>query len=123
MTAMGLAAALVVVFVALQHVAFLVLEMFFWSKPLGRRVFGLPPDVMASSAALAANQGLYNGFLAAGLFWGVLQGPAGLPIKVFFLGCVVIAAVFGAFTAKRSILWVQGLPATLGLLLVFLSRP
>jgi putative membrane protein len=107
--------------VALLHLAFLLLEMFFWSKPLGRRVFGLPPDVMASSRSLAANQGLYNGFLAAGLVWGLALGPGGHPIKVFFLSCVVVAGVFGSVTAKRSILWVQALPGAAALVLVLLA--
>ena len=119
---MQLAANVVVVFVALLHVAFLVLEMFLWSTPIGRRVFGLPPEVMASSAVLAANQGLYNGFLAAGLFWGVFLGAAGFQIRVFFLACVIVAGIFGALTAKRSILWIQALPGAIGLALVLLTR-
>jgi putative membrane protein len=120
---MQILANLVVLLVALLHVGFLVLEMFLWSTPVGRRVFGLPPEVMASSAALAANQGLYNGFLAAGLFWGVLLGAAGFQIKVFFLACVIAAGIFGALTAKRTILWVQALPGAVGLALVLLTRP
>src|SRR4030066_1267846 len=88
------------VVVALLHVAFLSLKMFSWSKPIGHRVFGLPPDAMASSAALAANQGLYNGFLAAGLLWGLFLGAAGFSIKVFFLGCVIVAGIFGALPAN-----------------------
>ena len=112
----------VVLLVALLHFGFLVLEMFLWSKPIGRRVFGLPPDVMLSSAPLAASQGLYNGFLAAGLIWGVALGAAGFPVRVFFLVCVVIAGVFGAATAKRSILFVQAVPGALGLLLTYLTR-
>ena len=120
---MSLAAALAVAAVALLHVGFLVLEMFFWTKPLGRRVFGLPPEVMAASAPLAANQGLYNGFLAAGLVWGLLLGDAGFGVRVFFLVCVVVAGVFGAATAKRTILWVQALPGAVALALVWLARP
>ena len=96
--------------------------MFLWTRPTGQRVFGLPRDVMASSAALAANQGLYNGFIAAGLVWGLLAGPSGFAPKVFFLSCAVVAGVFGAATAKRSILWVQAVPGALALLLVALSR-
>ncbi len=111
-----------VVLVALLHTGFLVLEMFLWSKPIGQRVFGLPPEVMASSAALAANQGLYNGFLAAGLVWGVTLGAAGFGIKVFFLACVIVAGVFGAATAKRSILWAQAVPGAVALALVVLAR-
>lgn len=112
-----------VALVALLHCGFLVLEMFFWTKPLGQRVFGLRPEVMASSAALAANQGLYNGFLAAGLLWGLWLGEAGLNIKIFFLACVLVAGIFGAVTAKRSILWVQALPGAIALILVLLTTP
>ena len=120
---MKIASDLLVAVVALLHVGFLVLEMFLWRGPVGRRVFGLPPDVMAGSASLAANQGLYNGFLAAGLAWGLLLGPDGFGVKVFFLSCVLVAGVFGAATAKRSILWIQAMPAALALALVVLSRP
>lgn len=109
--------------VALLHAAFLVLEMFLWSKPAGHRVFGLPPEVMAASAPLAANQGLYNGFLAAGLVWGLFLGTPGFGIKVFFLACVIVAGLFGAATAKRSILWLQAMPGAVALLLVLLARP
>jgi putative membrane protein len=108
--------------VALLHLYFLVLEMFFWNKPLGRRVFGTTPEFAQASAVLAANQGLYNGFLAAGLFWGLVLGPAGFGIKVFFLGCVIVAGVFGALTVSRKILWVQALPAAVALALVLLSN-
>jgi putative membrane protein len=122
MSIMTTLATAVVLFVALLHGAFLVLEMFLWSKPIGRRVFGLPAEVMRTSAPLAANQGLYNGFLSAGLIWGVTLGTAGFSIRVFFLVCVVIAGVFGAATAKRSILFIQALPGAIGLLLTYLSR-
>jgi len=107
--------------VALLHLYFLVLEMFFWNKPLGRRIFRLTPEFAQASAALAANQGLYNGFLAAGLLWGLVLGPAGLSIKVFFLGCVIVAGLFGALTANRRILWVQALPGAVTLALVLLT--
>jgi len=119
---MTTAASLAVAFVALLHAAFLVLEMFLWNKPVGHRVFGLPPDVMAAAAPLAANQGLYNGFLSAGLVWGLSLGAAGFDIKMFFLACVVVAGVFGAATAKRSILWFQAVPGAIALALVFLAR-
>jgi putative membrane protein len=119
---MRLVADIAVGVVAALHLGFLVLEMFLWKRPAGQRVFGLPRDVMTSSAALAANQGLYNGFLAAGLVWGLVAGPAGFAPKVFFLSCVVVAGVFGAATAKRSILWVQGLPGAVALLLVLVAR-
>lgn len=107
--------------VALLHVYFLVLEMFFWDKPLGRRVFRLTPEFAVASKALAANQGLYNGFLAAGLGWGLSLGAAGIPIQIFFLGCVLVAGVFGAITASRKILWVQALPAAVALMLVLFA--
>ena len=110
-------------FVALLHACFLVLEMFLWTRPVGHRVFGLPPEVMTASAPLAGNQGLYNGFLAAGLTWGLFLGGAGFSIKVFFLACVIVAGIFGAATAKRSILWLQALPGAIALILVFLTRP
>ena len=120
---MGTLATLLVVVVAVLHLGFLVLEMFLWSTPVGRRVFGLPPEVMKASAPLAANQGLYNGFLAAGLFWGLSLGAAGYSVRVFFLACVVIAGVFGAATAKRTILWFQALPAAVALTFTMLARP
>jgi len=107
--------------VALLHVYFLVLEMFLWDKPRGLRTFGLTPEFAAASKSLAANQGLYNGFLAAGLIWGVALGAAGDPIKIFFLGCVIVAGVFGAFTANLKILWVQALPGAIALALVLFS--
>lgn len=107
--------------IALQHIAFLVLEMFFWEKPIGRRVFGHSKEAAAASKTLAANQGLYNGFLAAGLIWGLSLGATGTSIKIFFLGCVLIAGVFGGMTASRKILFVQALPAAIGLALMLLS--
>jgi len=110
----------VVGLVALLHLYFLVLEMFFWNKPLGRRIFRLTPEFAQASAALAANQGLYNGFLAAGLLWGISLGQAGYGVKVFFLGCVIVAGVFGALTANRRILWVQALPGAVALTLVLM---
>lgn len=116
---MTTAANIAVALVALLHLWFLALEMFFWTKPLGLRTFGLAPDFAAASRSLAANQGLYNGFLAAGLVWGLVLGSAGNPIKIFFLGCVIVAGVFGALTASRKILWVQGLPGAVALALVF----
>ena len=119
---MGLVASLVIAVVAVEHVWFLVLEMFLWTAPIGLRTFGLTPEAAQSSAALAANQGLYNGFLAAGLTWGLLRGDDGYAIKVFFLGCVIVAGVFGAVTAKPAILFVQAAPAAVALLLLVLSR-
>jgi len=110
-----------VALVALLHLYFLVLEMFFWEKPLGLRVFGLTPEFAKASRALAANQGLYNGFIVAGLVWGLSLGAAGDSIKIFFLGCVIVAGVFGALTANRRILWVQALPGAVAIALVWAS--
>lgn len=109
-------------FVALEHVGFLVLEMFFWTKPYGLETFGLTAEFAAQSASLAANQGLYNGFLAAGLVWSLLKKVDAFPLKVFFLSCVVVAGVFGAATAKASILYVQAAPALLALALIVLAN-
>jgi putative membrane protein len=106
--------------VALEHVGIMVLEMFFWDHPVGRKIFNMTPEVSAISKVLAANQGLYNGFLAAGLFWGLATGAGRL--KVFFLACVAIAGIFGGLTAKTSILVTQALPAALALAAYFLSR-
>lgn len=110
-----------VALVALLHLYFLVLEMFLWTKPLGLRTFGNKPEFAEASKVLAANQGLYNGFLAAGLLWGLSQGPAGRATLLFFLGCVLVAGLYGAATASRKILYVQALPAVIALALVLLS--
>ena len=114
-------ATVLVAFVALEHILFLVLEMFFWATPTGIRVFGLTPEFAEQSSALAANQGLYNGFLAAGLIWGLIRKTDAYQIKVFFLSCVIVAGIFGAITAKISILFVQGAPALVALALVMLA--
>ncbi len=116
---MSLAADIALVLVALLHVYFLVLEMFLWDKPFGLRTFGMTPEKAAATKPLAMNQGLYNGFLAAGLLWGL---AAGRDVQVFFLACVVVAGVFGALTASRKILWVQAVPGLAALALVLL-RP
>jgi putative membrane protein len=105
--------------VAIEHLGILILEMFFWNHPLGHLIFGINPDVAATSAVLAANQGLYNGFLAAGLLWGLASGSR--DIKIFFLVCVGIAGLFGGLTAKTSIIFSQALPALLALFAVGLS--
>ena len=105
--------------VALSHIGILVLEMFFWNHPLGRKIFGMTPEVSANSAVLAANQGLYNGFLAAGLLWALWADRREL--KIFFLTCVVVAGVFGGITAKTSILFTQALPAAIALCVVALA--
>ncbi len=112
----------VVILVALLHGYFLVLEMFLWDKPAGLRAFGQSQEQATATKVLAANQGLYNGFIAAGLLWGVAQGSAGMEFKVFFLSCVIIAGIYGALTASRKILFIQAMPAMLGLILVFISQ-
>ena len=117
---MSTAANIVVAIVALLHIYFLVLEMFLWDKPYGMRTFGNSKEKAEATKVLAANQGLYNGFLAAGLIWGLTLGAEGTAIKVFFLSCVLIAGIYGAATASRKILYVQALPAALGLLLLML---
>ena len=118
---MNVAANIVVALVALLHLYFLVLEMFLWDKPAGLRAFGQTPQAAAASKVLAANQGLYNGFLAAGLVWGLALGAEGGGVKVFFLACVLIAGLYGGATASRKILVVQALPAAIGLALVLLA--
>jgi putative membrane protein len=112
---MKLAAQIAVLLVALLHIYFLVLEMFLWDKAFGRHAFGMTADEAAATKTLAMNQGLYNGFLAAGLLWGMVGADA---VKIFFLGCVIVAGVFGAMTASRNILWVQALPGAVALALV-----
>ena len=119
---MGTAANALVAFVSIQHLCFLVLEMFLWRTPLGMRIFELTPEFAEQSSALAANQGLYNGFLAAGLFWSLIRKENSFAIKVFFLGCVIVAGVFGAATAKASILFVQAAPGAVALALVVLDH-
>jgi putative membrane protein len=119
---MNVIAGVAVAVVAGLQIFFLVLEIFLWRKPLGMRIFQMTPDVAAISSPLAANQGLYNGFLAAGLIWGLVAGVSELEIQVFFLVCVVIAGVFGSVTAKRSILWFQALPGAVALALVALAH-
>lgn len=115
---MTIAANIMVGLVALLHAYFLVLEMFLWDTPRGRRVFGTTPEFAAASKSLAANQGLYNGFLTAGLIWGLFVGD---PVKIFFLACVVIAGAYGAATVNLKILWVQAVPAAIALALVLIS--
>lgn len=118
---MTTAATVVVVLIGLLHVYILVLEMFLWDTPRGRRAFGLTPEFAAQTKVLAANQGLYNGFLAAGLLWGAWLGAGGTGVKVFFLLCVLVAGLYGAATVSRKILFVQAVPAAIGLALVALS--
>lgn len=118
---MKLTANVLTALVALIHVGILVLEMFYWDHPYGRQIFEMTPEVSASSAILAANQGLYNGFLAAGLFWGLFANRK--DVKVFFLICIVIAGIYGGLTAKTSILLTQALPALIALIFVLSMRP
>lgn len=105
--------------VALLHVYFLVLEMFLWTKPFGRKAFGLTAEYAQASKTLAANQGLYNGFLAAGLAWGICLGAAGFSVKLFFLACVIVAGVYGAMTVSKKILVVQAVPAVLAVVALY----
>ncbi|MFN7941108.1 MAG: DUF1304 domain-containing protein [Thermoanaerobaculia bacterium] len=111
----------VIALVALVHVYILVLEMFLWDQPAGLRAFGQSPAAAAASKVLAANQGLYNGFLAAGLVWGLALGANGRGVKTFFLACILVAGLYGAATASRKILFVQALPAATGLALLWLE--
>lgn len=112
---------ILVALVALIHVYIVYLEMFAWDTPAGHRAFRLTPDFARESKVLAANQGLYNGFLAAGLAWGLWLGEAGFQFKVFFLICVAIAGLYGAATVGRKILFIQAVPAALALLFVLLG--
>ncbi|MCD0417476.1 DUF1304 domain-containing protein [Rhodopseudomonas sp. BR0M22] len=120
---MNAAATLLVALVAALHVFFLVLEMFLWTKPLGLKVFRNSPDKAAASAVLAANQGLYNGFLAAGLIWSLLHPNAAVALQLatFFLGCVIVAGLYGAWTVSRRILYVQAAPAVLALIAAWVA--
>lgn len=106
--------------VAILHIVFLVLEMFLWRKPIGRRSFGLTEELAAATATLAKNQGLYNGFLAAGLIWAALSGR--WSVQLFFLACVIVAGIFGGLTVGKSILWIQATPGIVALILAFLAR-
>ncbi len=107
--------------VALIHIYIVYLEMVLWDTPTGRRTFGLTPEFAAASKVLAANQGLYNGFLAAGLIWGLYLGAAGFQVKIFFLLCVLVAGLYGAATVSRKILYVQAIPAVLALAALWLG--
>jgi putative membrane protein len=120
---MRIAATVLIVVVAALHVYFLVLEMFLWRTPFGRRTFRTTPEVAESSAVLAANQGLYNGFLAAGLLWALIWFgvPGGRAVLTFFLACVIVAGIYGAATVSRRILFVQAVPAAVALVLLWLS--
>lgn len=115
---MDLLANIFVVIVALLHLGFLYLEMFLWDKPRGLRTFNMTVEVARQSKTLAMNQGLYNGFLSAGLIWGLFAGE---PVKIFFLSCVIIAGIFGAQTVSKRIFYIQALPAILALVLILVS--
>ncbi len=117
----SMAASVLIALVALLHLYFMVLEMFLWQKPVGLKIFRNSAEFARASSVLAANQGLYNGFLSAGLFWGLWQGDSGHDIKLFFLGCVIIAGVYGAATVSRKIFYVQALPAVIALALVMIT--
>jgi putative membrane protein len=112
---------ILIALVAVLHVGFMYLEMIAWGRPLGRKVFRTSQEFSAASKALAANQGLYNGFLVAGLAWGLWLGEAGLSVKTFFLACVIVAGLFGAATVSRRILYVQALPATIALIALWMG--
>lgn len=112
---------ILVTIVAAIHVYIVILEMLLWEKPAGRKAFGTTAEFAKATRVLAANQGLYNGFLAAGLVWGLLAGPEGFAIKLFFLACVLVAGLFGAATASRKILYIQALPAALALVALFMG--
>jgi putative membrane protein len=119
---MKVVATLLVALVALLHAGFLVIEMFLWTTPFAQRSFNMTETFARESAVLAANQGLYNGFLAAGLVWGLVARDRAKAIKIFFLSCVIIAGIYGAATAKMSILFIQALPAALALAAVLMTR-
>ncbi|RIK31734.1 MAG: DUF1304 domain-containing protein [Anaerolineae bacterium] len=117
---MKFGADILIMLVAILHLGFLALEMFFWDHPFGRKRFKMTPEYSKASASLAANQGLYNGFIAAGLVWGLIAKDAS--IQIFFLVCVVIAGIYGGLTTRRTILYIQALPGLLALAAVFLAR-
>ncbi len=117
---MNLIANILVGLVAVLHFGFLTLEMFLWDHPVGRKTFKMTPEYSKASASLAANQGLYNGFLAAGLIWGLVTSNT--PVQIFFLICVLVAGVYGGITAKRSILYMQALPGLIALIVVYLAK-
>lgn len=117
---LNIIANILVAFVALLHLGFLALEMFFWDHPFGRKRFGMTPEYSKASASLAANQGLYNGFLAAGLIWGL--AASNISVQIFFLICVLVAGIYGSLTTRKTILYVQALPGLLALIAVYFSR-
>lgn len=114
-------ATLLIGLVAIEHIGIMILEMFYWTAPIGLKIFQMTPEVAESSAVLAMNQGLYNGFLAAGLIWSLVRKGDSRHIQVFFLVCVIVAGIFGGLTAKPSIVITQGLPAFLALVALLMS--
>ena len=116
------AATTLVVLIAVVHLYILILQMFLWDTPKGMKAFGLTKEQASQTKILAANQGLYNGFLAAGLVWGLLLGDAGFQVKIFFLACVLAAGLYGTATANKRILFIQAIPAAVGLVLVLVAR-
>lgn len=120
-TVIDISANVLITLVALLHFWFLVLEMFLWQKPPGLKVFRNTPEFARASRVLAANQGLYNGFLAAGLVWGMLLGKFGTDIKAFFLVCVIVAGIYGAYTVSKRVFLIQAAPAILALALLLLA--
>ena len=112
-------ATILTVLVILIHVYIVLLEMLWWDTPRGRKAFGTTEEFAAATKTLAANQGLYNGFLAAGLAWGLWLGQAGFAVTSFFLGCVLVAGLFGAATSSMKILYVQAIPAALALIALY----
>lgn len=117
---MSILTTIAITIVIVLHILFMVLEMFLWNTPFGRKTFGLKQDFAKQSAPLAANQGLYNGFLAAGLLWGLVS-TGGSDALIFFLSCIIIAGIYGAITATRSILFLQALPAAIAMALLILN--
>ena len=118
---MQLIAVVAPLLVALLHLYIMYIEMFLWDKPKGMKTFGLKPDFAKETKVLAANQGLYNGFLAAGLLWGLWLGVDGIHITIFFLLCVIVAGIYGAITANKRILFVQAVPGLIALIAVLLA--
>ncbi|MGK7370104.1 MAG: DUF1304 domain-containing protein [Candidatus Halalkalibacterium sp. M3_1C_030] len=118
---LSLFAQLAVITVIILHLCFMVLEMFLWDKPIGLKIFNQNKEQATKTSVLAANQGLYNGFLAAGLIWGLFRGSHGIESLLFFLTCILIAGIFGAVTVKRTILYIQALPAAMAILLIHFS--
>jgi len=109
----------IIALVAFEHIYFMILEMFYWTKPKGLKTFGLTKEKAENSKVLAANQGLYNGFLAAGLIWGIIDTDHFFSISIFFLSCVAIAGIYGAYSTKnKRLFYIQALPAIIALVLI-----